>query len=253
MAKITQKQLISSLKQMKEIKPRKEWAILLKSQILAEKKVEVNTVTYKATFSSIINTIFSSKKMSYSFAVILLFIFGIFGFSVNTMPGDLLFPVKKITEQSVSTLSGQTKINQDIQALDNRINELAQVAKNDRIGNIPSAIVEITEAAKNLKNNPAKDPETLKKIAVSLKTLANVPGTDLSETADVKDLYQTIVESQIKDLQETTLTEEQEIILEEVQKLSEDGMYSAALEKILMISEEKVSEEEVSEEEIISE
>lgn len=237
MAKITQKQLISSLKQMKEIKPRKEWAVLLKSQILAEKKVEVSNVRQSATFAAIMETIFSPKKISYSFAVLLFIVFGVSGFSRYTMPGDLLFPVKKMTEQSVATLSGQTKINQNIESLNNRINELVEVAKEDKVGNIPSAIVEITEAAKVLKNNPVKDAETVKKIANSLKVLASVPGTDLSETEDVKGLYQSIVETQIEDLSKTSLTEEQEITLIEVQELYREGKYSAALEKILLISE----------------
>lgn len=233
MAKITQKQLISSLKQMNDIKPRKEWVSLLKSQILAEKE---EVVRQETTFSVIMETFLSPKRMSYSFAAILLLVAGVFGLSSSTMPGDLLFPVKKMTEQSVATLSGQTRINQDIQTLNNRINDLAQASKEDKIGNIPSTIVEITEAAKNLKNSPVKDSETLKRIAISLKTLANVPGTDLSETADVKDLYKTIVETQIEDLQNITLTEEQKDLLVEIQDLYEQEMYSYALEKILLIN-----------------
>ncbi|MEI7425010.1 MAG: hypothetical protein WCK10_02745 [Candidatus Staskawiczbacteria bacterium] len=237
MAKILQKQLISSLKQMNNIKPRKEWAVLLKSQILAEKSSEVKTISQPATFAAVINAIFSPKKLSYSFAVILFLIVGVFGFSRYTMPGDLLFPVKKIGEQSVATFSGQTKLNQDILALDNRISELVQVAKEERMNNIPSAISEITEAAKVLKSNSVSDPETIKKLAISLKTLANIPGADLSETSDVKDLYQAVVQAQIADLQNTTLTDAQLEIMTEVKELYLQGRYSAALEKILLINQ----------------
>ena len=44
MTKITEKQLIDSLKQLKEIKPNKEWAVLLKSKIIAEKRAEVEFI-----------------------------------------------------------------------------------------------------------------------------------------------------------------------------------------------------------------
>ena len=49
MTKITQEQLIESLSQLKEIKPRKEWAVLLKSQILAEKQAELEIPVRQAT------------------------------------------------------------------------------------------------------------------------------------------------------------------------------------------------------------
>lgn len=48
MVKITQKQLIEQIKQLKEIKPRKEWAILLKSQILIGKQVELEVPVRQA-------------------------------------------------------------------------------------------------------------------------------------------------------------------------------------------------------------
>ena len=87
-----------------------------------------------------------------------------------------------------------------------------------------------------MKDNPAQDPKTLKEIANSLKTLADVPGTDLSENQDVKDLYQTVTQSQIADLQKTTLTDEQKKTLAEIEDLYAQGKYADALEKILLLN-----------------
>ena len=53
MTKITEKQLIESLSQLKEIKPRKEWAVLLKSQILAEAK-PAETISFMDVISSVL-------------------------------------------------------------------------------------------------------------------------------------------------------------------------------------------------------
>ena len=51
MVKITQEQLIESLNQLKEIKPKKEWAVLLKSQILTEQMIdEINNITKRENF-----------------------------------------------------------------------------------------------------------------------------------------------------------------------------------------------------------
>ena len=51
--------------------------------------------------------------------------------------------------------------------------------------------------SKNLKNNPTQDPATIKDIANSLKTLADVTGIDLATNSDVQNLYQTVVQNQI--------------------------------------------------------
>ena len=243
MTKITQKQLIESLSQLKEIKPRKEWAVLLKSQILAEKQAEVvetkiaEQPAKSVGFKELIYSVFYQRKLAYAFATMLLLIAGVFGFARYTMPGDLLFPVKKIAEQSGAALTGQPNL---AATLNSRINDLAAVAKEGRTDNIPSAISEINlnakDLAQSLKNNTVNNPQTLKEIASSLKTLADVPGTDLSENKDVKDLYQTVVQSQIADLQKTTLTDDQKKTLTEIEDLYSQGKYMDALEKILLIS-----------------
>jgi hypothetical protein len=240
MAKLTEKQLISQLRELKIIKPNKEWASLLKSQILAEKQVEGGAVSMPAVFAGILNIFSGSvlqKRAVYALATVALLFVGVLGFAQYTMPGDLFFPLRKITEQSA--IIGKTTLNQDIAQFNNRINDLAQVSKQGRKDVIPSAINEVkvnaSELAKNIKNNSVNDPTALKEIATSLKTLADVSGTDLTKNADVQDLYQTVVQNQIEDLKKQTLTDEQKIELTKIEKLYADGKYSDALEAILLI------------------
>ena len=240
MAKITEKQLICQLKELKEIKPRKEWAVLLKSQILAEKaKIEAPQETYKAKLAGLMSMfpVFTTRRLAYALAVVLILIVGVFSVANYTVPGDLLFPVKKIAEQSQAALSGKTILNQDMTVFSNRVNDLAQIAKEGKTNNIPSVISEISANAsqlvKNLKANPISDPNTIKEIATSLKTLADVLGTDLSTNNDVENLYQTIVESQINDLRKATLTDDQKAELLQVEDLYNQGNYQEALDIIL--------------------
>jgi hypothetical protein len=241
MSKITQKQLIEQIRGLKEIKPRQEWVSLLKSEIL-NPKPETNPKfsNFEFRISNFFFGLKTKKSFAYSFATLVFVIVGLVGFAQYTMPGDLLFPVRKISEQSQAALSGQTGLKQNVATLNSRINDLAQAAKQGKKNNIPSAISEVntqvSELAKDLKNNPVTDLETLKEIAASLKTLADVPGTDLSANSDVKDLYQTIVESQIADLEKTTLTDGQKDILTEAKELYGQGKYIDSLEKILTIN-----------------
>ncbi|MCX6723801.1 MAG: hypothetical protein NT155_01340 [Candidatus Staskawiczbacteria bacterium] len=237
MTKLNQEQLIGSLKQLKEIKPRKEWAVLLKSQILAKKETKVVLApTKEISFMDVVSSLFFQKKLAYSFAVVFFFVLGAFGFIGYAMPGDLLFPVKRIAEQSQAALTGSSGLGQDIVVFNNRINDLAQVAKDGRKDNMSPAINEVKAAAKSLKDDPTKNPRTLKDIASGLKTLADVPGTDLATNPDIKDLYQTVVQGQLADLHKTTLTDDQRNILTEIENLCDQGKYADALEKILLIN-----------------
>jgi len=237
-------QLIEQIKSLKEIKPRKEWVVLLKSQILAEKQLEINIVKRSEAKSvgvlDILYSVFFQRKLAYSFAVALLMVLGAFGFAQNTVPGDLLFPVKKISEQSQAALTGHTGLKQNAVVLNNRINDLVQVAKAGKNNNISSAIDEIKanaiELAKDLEDNTADDPQTLKEIAVSLKTLAAIPGTDLASSPGIEALYQIVAQQQVDELKKATLTVGQQEILVEVEDLYNKGNYSVALEKIWDLS-----------------
>lgn len=241
---LTEKQLISKFQTLKEIKPRKEWAFSLKSQILSEpvsaKSFGVIKQARSVGILDAFSAVFTQRKLAYSLATLVFIIIGIIGFAEYTVPGDLLFPIKKLSEQSQANLTGQSVLKQDVVALSNRINDLAQVAKGGKKDNIPLAISEISVnvsvLVKSLKENPTTDQETIKEIAISLKTLANVPGTDLTESQEVKDLYQTVVKNQIADLKKTTLTDEQKKTLTEIEDLYNKGKYADALEKTLLIN-----------------
>jgi len=224
-----EKDLINSIKQLKNIKPNKEWAVLLKSQILAEKKI-FSTPEIKAqsvSFVEVLSSLFFHGKPAHAYAAALLVVVGVFSFSQFT------------------ALSDQTEIlKQSAVSLSNKINNLAQVTNQGNKDSISLAINEVKEKVvqleKTLKDSPNKDREVIKGIVSSLKTLASVPGTDISKNSEINSLYQTIVESQIADLEKTTLTEEQKITLVEIKDLFNQGKYADALEKILLIDNEKV-------------
>ncbi len=238
MTKITQKQLIESLRQLKEIKPRQEWASLLKSQILETPSFaeategQANPVTFASVISNFKFQISNSRRLAYALSVFMVLVVGIFGITK-------LLPSTEAPKQTAS-LTSPMVLSQEVAVLHSKINDLATASKTQAPESISPAVTEIkakaSELAKNLKNNPNQDPQTIKDIASSLKTLADVPGTDLTATADVKDLYQTVVQNQIDDLQKATLTDNQKKILTEIEDLNKQGDYSKALEKILLIN-----------------
>ena len=212
MTTITEKQLIESLKSLKGIKPRQEWASLLKSQILAEKQVEIKVQPARfADLGNIFSAMFSQRKLAYSLAAILILIAGAFGL-LKILPTG----TGTVSQKSVALLTAQT-------------NKVAQVD--------PKVVAVIKNLNQTLKNNPVQDPQVIQNIAASLKTLADVPGSNLTTSPDMQDLYKTVVANQIEDLQKTTLTNDQQKILAETVQLYNTGKYSDALEKILSINQ----------------
>ncbi|MEK7658462.1 MAG: hypothetical protein AAB352_01180 [Patescibacteria group bacterium] len=231
---MTEEQSIKQLNKLQEIKPRREWVVLTKNQILGgeAKAVMANKKGILSQLLVFLPRLSYQRQFAYAFASLALIVAGLFGFAQYTVPGDTLFSVRRLTEQSQAALTGQKALQNDIANFNSRVSDLAKVAKDNKVGNIPSAIKEVSSIAKTLKNDLAQNPQSIKEVAGSLQTLAAVSGTDLSENPEVKDLYKVIVENQMKDLKETTLTKEQEKTLLEVEELYKKGDYSGAFVKI---------------------
>ena len=243
---MTEKELISKLKDLNSIKPRKEWVFSVKMQILGSGG---NVVPDKATYKERLFDGFKSlyplsyqRKLAYSFSVLMLTFVGVLGFAQYTVPGDVLFSVKKITEQGQASLTGESEIKASVENFKKRSQDLAEIVKNKKETNIPSAVQEVKDAAKSLTDALQKDPKLAKEIALEIKenkTFLDLSGeakieADIKEASDI--LYKTIDAQMIADLEATTLTEEQQVLLEEIKDLYSQDKYSDALEKILLIS-----------------
>lgn len=238
----SEEKIINQLRELKGIKPRKEWAVLLKSEILgaSEAKTEIRQEAQFAGFGHTLHSIFFQRRLAYVLSALALFFVGVLGFGINTVPGDPLFPVRKLAEESTRAISGQTGIKKNVATLNSRINDLALITKEGKTENVTSAINEIkanaSQLVKEIKDNPVEDPSDIKEIAKSLKTLASVTGSNASQNDEVKNLYQTVVQAQIADLEKSTLTEKQTEELKDIKDLFGQEKYSEALEKILLIN-----------------
>ena len=212
MTKITDKQLIESLKQLQEIKPRKEWAVLLKSKVLAERTAAIKTIENPAQFAGFMN-IFSKRQIAYSFATLLLLAAGIFG-------ATKLLPANSVPQQTASLTGNVADLN----------TKVTELKKNLSVG-----------VSTNLKTAKAvaDDIQRIKKLQT--KTLADISGTqnekNLNNALSLADnTLAPLVESEISDLQKTTLTVDQQKILVQAQDLYGKGDYSGALEQIWDLS-----------------
>ena len=98
---MTEKQLIAKIKELQQIKPSNDWVILTKKQILEEEKPvsDFSFISFIREIQRGERFIFQHKPAFATFLVLAI-LFGLFGFAQNSVPGDTLFSIKKITEKS---------------------------------------------------------------------------------------------------------------------------------------------------------
>lgn len=239
---MTENQLIAKLKELKEIKPRNEWVILAKSEVFNSAIKKKNKARqYNKGILEFLPAFFYQRKLALATASFLFVIAGVFGFAQYTMPGDFLFPVKKISEQTQTPL----------QIAYNRSQDLVQIVEENKTQNIKPAINElkasINDAAKNLVQSLSQpsDKSSIQQIVAEIKKIQDnnkkletlgVILNDTSEAKELNDVLAPIVEREIETLEKATLLEDQNKTLDEIRKMYEEGKYSDALEKILTIN-----------------
>jgi len=239
---MTEKELIGKIRELRQIKPKKDWAFLVKKEILGEEP--------KLKWSSILD-IFSYKPvLAGAVTVSFLILFSFFISSQNSLPGDLLYPVKKITEKAQAVfVSGEEKQMVQLELANKRLEELSKITQKNQVEKLAPAIKEyqasVSEAAKNIKKitkeiiqQNQKMEETKAKIELSLGVkideAENLENTITNKIAEAK-----TAEVQIKDLEGSTLNEAQQKTLEETKQAFEDGNYRLALELIQLLPSQR--------------
>lgn len=237
---MTEKELIGKIRELRQIKPRKDWVYLTKSQILGrEQKIELTPF-------------FTFLKPAYAGLVFVFVLVGIFGFSQNSLPGDPLYLIKKITEKSRAVfISEEGKSGFQLKLTSERLDDLAKVVEANQVGKLSPALKEFTaakfeaqkELAKTIQNKSETEAIKLaKKVAPELKAMNEKEGRVLSslgleptQEADTP-AEKTVVELLLKDLENATLNEEQQGLFTEAKADYEKGEYWSALEKILLLT-----------------
>lgn len=241
---MTEKQLISKIQKLKNVKPDPNWVFFTKERILGrEKKPESSFLAFIKEIQKGERFVFAHKP-AFAFITCLLILIGLFGFAQNSVPGESLFTLKRITEQGQSVFipkKDQTKHSLEI--ANKRLDDLTKIAEKNEVKKLAPAINEYQETVSKAAENLAKEesPEAIKEIAGVIKELEQKEeqvkslGIEIGENEELKSVLAQIVENEIKDLENRSLTEEQEESLAEIKLDYEQGEYSKALEKILIL------------------
>lgn len=230
MAKFTEKQLISKLQELRQIKPSNDWVILIKKQILEEEKPGTGF-----SFISFIREIQRGErfvfqhKPAFASLLVLAILFGIFGFAQNSVPGDTLFSIKKITEKGQAVfISEKNQSRHDLEIANKRLDELAIIVENNQTKKLASGINEAQESVLKAVENKIK-PDEVEEIAEKIKVLGT--NIEMGELNDMVILSESLkqVEYLINYLKTRSLTEEQQDILEKMEAEFKVGNFEKAV------------------------
>ncbi len=244
---MTKDQLIRQLKKLREVEPSKTWVIFSKQRIFAGEPE-----TERGSFLSIFPLF--RYKLAFAPIISVFVIIGLFGFAQQTLPGDFLFSVKKMTESvQVGLSSLAEKPGTNLKLANKRLEELSRIAQDNQVQNLGLAIKEfqanVAQATKNLAAMDANgsDSVALKEIMAESQKLAEnkekvetVLGAKIGDTDELSNailqLEKETASYLIADLSDRTLSEADAQVLAEAQQAFEAQDYAAALEKIWLLS-----------------
>lgn len=229
---MTEQELISKLQGLKQIKPNTQWVSLAKTEIFKNNFASYSN-PQKAVFTNIFSAIFQ-RKMAYSLAVLLFVFVGISGvWQYTSLVGDNNQESKPTQESPIAL----AEVKNSVESFKVKSQNLADMVTNKEDASL--ILSEVKNTAKELTMAIKKDPQLAKKVALDInnnKTLLDISGAN--SVSEVSNMYETIVVSLMKDLEERSLTADQSTELERIKTYINDRQdYITALRDILMISQ----------------
>ena len=243
-----EKDLIAKLSRLKKIEPRNSWVIFAKTNIQneANKGVEQKPSLIQE-IGHLVSYVRYLERPAYIFAVLAFVVFGGVGYKVsqNSLPGDTLYPVRSAIEKITigSDSSAAFKV------AERRLQDLRRVVEGNMVKNLASATEEfnlsMAEVSKGLlalvENEPKKALQVTRELVQLQKGKAEIEqilGAIIGEeeAPELTNALKLLVEAELNDLQERTLTNEQKELLKQAIEQYQAQEYQQALENIWMIS-----------------
>lgn len=249
-------QLLNSLKQLKDIKPSKEWAVLTRQNLFKnELSQAVEKVGIKDKVSLVLDVfpryLFNYHHYKYILAT---FVFGLLVasstliYAKNALPGDTLYVLKRAREKAIALVTPESqKPEMQMELTNERLKELTLIAESKQNQKLSSAIREFQASAKmaalNIKsiknisqledNNIVKEAKRIEEQKEKIEAL----GVEIGDTEELNTALSELIAREIKDLEAKTLTEEQKELLDKVKISFEEKKYSQALENLLLLTQ----------------
>ena len=243
---MTEQELIKTIRELKHIQPSQDWVSLTKAQILG------TSTELSASKEGKLDNIISVFRVfflrpAYISVLSIFVVLGLWTSSQNSLPGDPLYLIKKLTEKGQAVfVSEQNLPKVQLEYANKRLAELNTIAQTNQVKKLAPALEEfqtnISKAAKELVK--AKNPDVKEIVSETKKIKENKEkveslGVVVGDTNELDSALLQLIEREIKDLEVSTLTDAQKEIFVKAVEDFKAGNYSEALEEIWLLSNNK--------------
>jgi len=236
---LTEKQLLKTIKDLRQIKPSQNWVSFTKSQILGEDE--------KKSFVPFWNYGFTNFRLRFALVSVLfiMVMLGSYGIVERSLPGDLLYTARRVVHKVQTVLlPDQEKPAYQLKLANDRLNDLAKAPAKNLAPTISEFQANISEAARDLARIDAttSDSTVIKRIVDATKKLSESRQKVESlgvvigekETIEWNNALGKVVDDLIKDLEGRALTDGKKEVVAKMKELFEQGKYSETLEFYLL-------------------
>jgi len=256
--KMTDEQIIEKLEQLECIKPNADWAVLTEQRILASLPEGMAAEPVKRPLSWISFNLFAKPAFSLAvsvFAFVSITASASFAVAQNALPGDLLYPLKKVSQNvKMVFVPEQEKAIAQLELAAARFDDLSKITLQEKNQGqkLAASIVEaqktLAVASKALKEASSEDKQRIARQVVgqleslkiqqeaieqTIKTdiVNDVQKSDLAESAAA--YYKLYLDNEIEKLENSSLTEAQAVLLLEAKDLLAEGEVEDALNIVI--------------------
>jgi len=220
---MTEQELITKLQSLKQIKPRENWVLFTKNQILNNNSQEhtLENTNYLKAFGNMLGIVFGGK-FAYSLAVLLFVAFGLYTF-VSLQ--------KDNNNSAIALLAAEAELKNNLTIMAEKSRNLVEAIESEpqkveqAIEETKTAVKNATESVKNATESVKEDPSLMEVVALETirnRTYLNVAGReDLKETNE--EFYNMTLKALFEYYGEKTITEDQEKELESIKNSHEKG------------------------------
>jgi hypothetical protein len=239
-----EKEIIAKIKALREIKPNQEWVYLTKGRILSQE------LAPKQSIAGFFGNLLLQYRMALASVIMVGLTSGAFIFAQGALPGDALYPVKKMAEKGATMLAkNDQKPAANLQLAEKRLEELNKISQKNLVQNLPTAIKEYKDAkatakkemASLVRQNPEQAGKIAKQMGATMKSMdakerlvsaaLGIEDEATSTRAVIQDVSddQAIVQAFIDNSESSTLADDQKNDLIKVKGLYDNGRYEEAL------------------------
>jgi len=225
-----ERELIKQIKQLRRIKPNKDWVCLTKKEILGEEKKEIQVLSW--LFAPIKRPAFVLRGV----VIAAVFLAGTFFYMyyLNSQVLEMSFPKLPIVVEN----QANTNLTASLTELQASLKEIKASLNNLKKSKDPRQALAMTEVVKAAAKNGKEMVREIKTKSSSNKVLATLNEVEnsfkeLGERST--DLQREMIRSYLEDLKQRTLTEEDRVRLQKAEEYYNQGKDSEAMILLMRI------------------